>query len=64
MRTLRVGRLEIGIEFWCRPMDIENWQLGSEHDADAFKTRLYWFGPLHVAFCRLPRELASEPKWS
>lgn len=54
MRTIRLFGHEVGIEFWCRPLDIDNWQFGRERHQDAFDTRLFWFGPLHFAVCQMP----------
>lgn len=62
MRTLKIGRLEVGIELWCRPTDTANWQLGSESEADAFGSRLYWIGPVHMAVCWLPQRTVTAPK--
>ncbi|MDP2121202.1 MAG: hypothetical protein Q8K28_14990 [Hoeflea sp.] len=52
MMTFRIFGHEFGIEFWSNPLRIQDWQLGQERLGDAFQTRLYWFGPAHVAVCK------------
>lgn len=52
MKTFRIFGHEFGIEFWGRPLRVQDWQLGKERLEDAFKTRLYWFGPVHIAINR------------
>lgn len=51
MRTFRIFGHEIGFELWSSPLRIQDWKLDRERLMDAFQTRLYWFGPLHIAAC-------------
>jgi hypothetical protein len=56
MRTIRIFGHEIGLELWTgKILDFTSWQLATERDASTvrFASRLYWFGPLHIAVSRL-----------
>lgn len=55
MRTIRIFGHEIGVEFWAGLFDFKAWQFAAEKDVPTarFASRLYWFGPLHVAVSRL-----------
>ena len=52
MLTIKCFGHEIGFEFWSSPLRIQDWKLDRERVMDAFQTRLYWLGPIHIAFCR------------
>jgi hypothetical protein len=49
MHTHRFLGREFGLEF--QPQ----WRFGRQRFADAFGTRLYWLGPVHIAVCALNR---------
>jgi hypothetical protein len=56
MRTIRIFGHEIGLELWTGKLfDFTSWQLAAERDVPTapFASRLYWFGPLHIAVSRL-----------